>query len=185
MTDNILKLFQEAAAKDPEPKAQEVPNTNGIPHKIGAKYNDALTVKEIAVIIRADIKAAIKAGDLPKGLKVSVRSDHNCIDMAVTASPVLISNPARVRWEKANPHDQASFAPCPEVRAMLSAPGQRIMDTLQGFHDDYNFDKGDTQSDYFFVNYYGRATVDYRVAHPEREQIRALADDVKITAKDW
>ena len=39
----------------------------------GPKYNAELTRKEIAALIRADLKAAVASGELPKGLKTSVR----------------------------------------------------------------------------------------------------------------
>lgn len=45
----------------------------------GAKYNRNLSTTEIAKLIRADIMTAIKAGQLPKGIKVGVRDRKSVV----------------------------------------------------------------------------------------------------------
>jgi hypothetical protein len=116
--------------------------------RYGAKYDRNLSRTAIAGAYRADIKAAIAAGELPKGLKVSVRcrrSGHSgAIDQTVTAVPegFAIINPARVT----NPHGN-NLRHTPEAAALL----RKLHDML----DAYDYDGSDSMSDYYDHNFYG------------------------------
>lgn len=66
----------------------------------GAKYDANATAAENAKRIRADVKEAIKAGKLPKGIKVAVRTSTfsmgASIRVAIEEFPGSILNPAHV-----------------------------------------------------------------------------------------
>lgn len=66
----------------------------------GEHADSSLTSAQIAAFIRADIKAAQKAGGLP-AMKVSIRarsfSMGQSVDITITAASFPVLNPARVR----------------------------------------------------------------------------------------
>lgn len=72
------------------------------------------TSAEIAACLRADIKAAQKAGGLPT-MKVSITSDRYSMGQSVTvvirAASFPVLNPARVAWENAGEPGAAVDAP--------------------------------------------------------------------------
>lgn len=143
----------------------------------GSKYDTNLTTVEIAKRFREDVKAAIKAGDLPKGLKVSAPAKHfsggSSIHAVITACPVRVLNPARVAVEYANPHDHIGGNPprhTEEATALLA----KLNEMLRA----YNHDGSDIMTDYFDVNFYGDVTFHWELEHAEREKlIAALALD--------
>jgi hypothetical protein len=126
----------------------------------GSKYKNVerLPSVEIAKLIRADIKAAIKAGDLPEGIKVSVVTETfsggSSIDINIKAglNAAKIHTPA---YMKSCANRDLRCAPC----EAFTEEGKRILGLLQRIHASYNFNGSDSQSDYFHVNYYGRAEI--------------------------
>lgn len=119
----------------------------------GSKYEKDLDGVEIARRIRMDIKAGIKAGKLPKGLKASVRtrksSLHEAIDVVIKAAPgVTVSNPERVAFQAANPMSRCELPRHTDAARALLA-------TVEAIVGAYNFDGSDLQSDYHNVNFYG------------------------------
>jgi len=138
----------------------------------GKKYDKSLTTKQITQIIRNNIKQAKKDGILPQDLRVSVRMrkvtwDH-AIDMTITKLDTKIFNEEFIRWEMEHPHD-----PYPANIPRYEPETQRILDMLRGFHDDYNYDRSDSMTDYFDVNYYGGVSIDFRLEEQAREVLRS------------
>jgi hypothetical protein len=154
----------------------------------GSKYEQTknLRTAEVAKLIRADIKAALKAGELPAGTKVSVKTDTfaggTAIRITVTACPLQIWTE---EFLKSDPNkffegDRRT----PEAVALLAK--------LETFHSAYNYDRSDIQSDYFSVRYYGDASFDWRLEKADRERTivrkaaeskaRADESDAKIAA---
>lgn len=126
--------------------------------------------KYIAGLIREDIKAAIKAGGIPR-VKVSVRMRHHSIDVSITDAPFQVLNPERVKWEAENPSSIApSYGPASEA---YTPAAKQLIERLNAIHGAYNYDRSDISSDYFDVNYYGRADFDWRMIRDERADIRA------------
>lgn len=125
----------------------------------GTKYEATrgLGSADIAARIRADIKAAQKAGTVPPGLKISVRkhsySGGYSIDVRVTALPpsFTIYNPDYLRHEKE--HERGAFVPFYGDR--LSPEWKAAKAALEALHGAYNRDNSDSMSDYFDVRYYG------------------------------
>jgi hypothetical protein len=127
----------------------------------GSKYDKNLSTTEIAARIRADIKAAQKAGALPSLLKVSVRKrHHNAIDLVVTECPFMVLN----------------TAPRGDRRADIYTPrAVELINALDAMADAYNHDGSDIQTDYFDVKFYCSVTFANSVTASEREAIDAVA----------
>jgi len=148
----------------------------------GEKYEPSLDVKEIAKRIRADIAKAIEAGELPAGVKVSVRIERysmgQSLDVRVTALPAgfAILNPARVWAEKA----KLDVSDWP--RENLTEQAAAIVATLKAIHDAYNRDNSDIQSDYFDVNYHGDVSIDWALLDADTEP--ALLRWIESDARD-
>ena len=138
----------------------------------GAKYDRNLSTTEIAKLIRADIKTAIKAGQLPKGIKVGVRSRYfaggSSIDLTITAFPGQVLNPASVYANALSVFEERS-------RPYYSQAVRQALATLDGLMDAYNHDASDSMSDYFDVKFYGHVSV--RCAQEAAERAVLLAND--------
>lgn len=146
----------------------------------GSKYTQTKNLRtvEIAKLIRADIKAAIKSGELPAGIKCSVTTESfsggSSIDIRVTACPVqiwtesfLTSNP-NVFFEGERVTEEA----------------KAILKTLKAIHRQYNFDHSDIQTDYFHVRYYGGASFCWELEKADREAtIARKAAETKAAAE--
>lgn len=144
---------------------------------VGSRYSRDLTITDIAKAVRADIKAAIAANRLPKGLKVSVTSERysmgQSLNVIVTAAPLMVRNPARVRWEAENRHGCVFDAP-PEAQDLHSPEGKHILDTLKSIMDQYNYDRSESLTDYYDRNFNGHPSFAGRVHEAERVSILAL-----------
>lgn len=136
----------------------------------GCKYeaNRGKSRAELAKLMRADIKAAVARGLLPKGLKVSVRSDRLSIDIKVTAIPdgQRLYNP---EWVLAT-NNFSDFASRWAVPGGEYAPEVAAwVETLKGIHGAYNRDNSDSMTDYFDVNFYGHVEIYWELADARRE----------------
>jgi hypothetical protein len=137
----------------------------------GTKYNQKLSSKEIAAVIRQDIKDAIRKRQLPQGLKVSVRYDHfsggSSIDAHITAWPdgFMWLNPDWVVLNKEHPHQYHANVP------RLTAQAKAIVDKLTVIHGAYNHDGSDSMTDHFDVKYYGNVDVNWELERPEAERV--------------
>jgi len=111
----------------------------------GPKYDENLSTTEIAKRFRSDVKAALAAGELPKGLKLSVRTDYfsmgSSIDVRIKEVPGL-----RVRNPERETNQDAPWA-TPEAWA--------LKERLQGMLDAYNHDGSQPEVDHYDVNFYG------------------------------
>lgn len=152
----------------------------------GEKYESTkdLRIAEVAKLIREDIKAAVKAGALPVGLKVSVRSESfsggRAIRMSVTRLPwgFVLLNRARLAAEIENPlQDSREPRFSPEALALT--------EKLDAIAWAYNYDGSDTQSDYFHVRFYdGKAGFDYGLETAEIAAFKADTIIEKLEAED-
>jgi hypothetical protein len=134
----------------------------------GDKYNRELSTTEIAARIRADIKGAIAAGELPRGIKVSVRTSYfsggSSIDLKITAFPGRILRAG---------HDHARG-----FENYFTPEAYQAKKTLQAIMDAYNHDGSDITTDYFDVRFYGHAEFDWRLEQAERKADKANAGGV-------
>ena len=142
----------------------------------GNKYNRDLNVAEIAKLVRADLKAAVKAGTLPKGFKASVRisrySMGQSLDVNVKAAPgVTVMNPLRLAHEQSGSREVMTR----DEMWRHSEAARALLDTVKSIVDAYNFDGSDSQSDYFHVNFYGNVDFAHALEQAEREASRVAA----------
>jgi len=118
----------------------------------GDKYNRTLSTKEIAKLIRQEIKTIA-----PQGFKISTRSEYfsggSSIDIRIKAIPegFILFNPAydpnRPRWGNGE-------------NEYYSPEAKKLLDQLEAIMAAYNYDGSETQVDYFDVNFYGSVAFD-------------------------
>ncbi len=132
----------------------------------GPKYDKTLSSTEIAVRVRGDIKAAIIAGNLPRGLKVSVRTKYfaggSSITCEVTAVPVGM-RALSVEFLR----DEIRSSPW----ARYTHEAKDVLDKIEALLNAYNFDGSDSQSDYFHVNFYTHVKFAFDLEQAERRAI--------------
>ena len=124
----------------------------------GSKFDATrnLPLSEVAKMVRKDIKAAVKAGKLPKGIKVSVRTRRGySIDLEIKAVPFNPSNLDRVVWDIAAPRDSREHPP-----VLLTSEAYNVQATLEGIVDDYNRSEVDYMTDYHNHHFYSSVTFD-------------------------
>jgi hypothetical protein len=137
----------------------------------GKKYQGKLSNKEIASLIRQDIKESIKTGQLPKGLKVSVRYEHfsggSSIDARITAWPekFMWLNPDWVVLNTEHPNQYHDKVP------RYTGQAKAVIEKVKELHDAYNHDGSDSMVDHFDVKYYGSVDVDWELEKPECERV--------------
>tara|TARA_R110001583_G_scaffold141026_1_gene293105 strand:+ start:282 stop:671 length:390 start_codon:yes stop_codon:yes gene_type:complete len=125
-------------------------------HTVGNKYAEVkdLRVKEIAKLIRQDLKKF-------KGCKFSVKSTYNSIN-------VKLINCDDVKkyfyiWEGVNQKDP------------------RYIDTfhkeVKSIMNQYNFDNGDSMSDYWHQNFFAFFDLDYPLLKKARVELGLIKDE--------
>lgn len=174
-----------APAAEPAPAPTQAPEATSAPKHVpaysdpenerrGPKYEARLSTKEVAARVRKEIRTAIKTGELPKGLKVSVRYESfaggSAIRVAVTAwQGGRILNPERLRLEWEDPHAYVTDRDCPRYTPEATA----LLEKLSSYAEAYKRDNSDSMSDYFDVNFYGgEAAFEYELEDAERAAFR-------------
>ncbi len=158
-----------------------------------AKYDPKLSVKEIAVRIRADIKEEIARGNIP-AIKTSVRSDRNAIDVTIVSWPhdFQVANPERVIHDHLHPN-RPGFVD-ERVLPLHTEEAQALHKHIERLRNAYNYDGSDPMTDYSDVNYYGSTQFGWEAERAERQALlRKLpkyvpGQDAKITSgpfKGW
>lgn len=134
----------------------------------GSKYDGSLSTTEIAKRIRADIKAAVAAGELPgKPVSYSVRSAYfsggSSIDVTIRDLPdAFVPEGERDRIER---------------KSWLTREAFRVLSVVEAIHWAYNHNGSESQVDYFDVNYYGHVEIesessrDFRLREAERAKL--------------
>lgn len=144
----------------------------------GEKYETTqrLDIKEIAKLIRADIKAAQKSGELPTGLKTSVRIDRyaggQSLDIRVTdlgGIPLYSEIGAKNIKETGSVAGEDHRTPYHET---IAPEAKKILETLKTIQGSYNRDNSDVMTDYFDVRFYGRVEVDYDLEREIQAKIK-------------
>lgn len=135
----------------------------------GEHADSSLTAAQIAAFLRADVKAAIKAGGLPP-IKVSIRarsfSMGQAVDVTITAAPFPVLNPARVfavAADRFGDSDLPRHTPrADQIQARLEALGAEYI-------------RSDTEhaSDYHNTNCFLSVRYAYDLEESEREAILA------------
>lgn len=143
-----------------------------------------LPLKEIAVRVRADIKAAIKDGRLP-AFKVSVVTDYysmgQSLDVKVKAVPAgyLVPNLANVIWAKENPNTYPGHAPS-NARNRESDEARAHLAIIDGIVSEYHRNDSDMMTDYYSVNFAKRVDFHWELESNQRKELLAsLEEDAK------
>jgi len=143
---------------------------NAIGNKYEATKDEPATA--IAKRIRTDIRAAVRAGDLPAELRVSVRTDrstyHESIRMEVTAYDGPICN--RVWFARKMTGEHLLLNDCNRHGVEADA----LLAKLTAIGDAYNYDKSEPETDYWNTRFF--QTVDYALALTEDDYIAAAHD---------
>jgi hypothetical protein len=124
----------------------------------GSKYDASLSRKDVAALVRKEIRAAIKAGSLPP-VKVSVRVDDSSIDAVVTSVPTSLRlfNPAHLKFYEEHPYDVPEHS-IPRYTSEATA----VLEAVKGMLDAYNYNLSDTQVDYHNVNFCSSVKFDWK-----------------------
>jgi hypothetical protein len=116
----------------------------------GSKYDESLDTAEIAKLVRKDIKAEVKAGNLPSApVKYSVRIERFAGGSSINIFVKGYDKPASL-WTEFGPFGQPGYVRTDEATAIIAR--------LDSILNAYNFDGSEVQVDYFHVNFYGHAT---------------------------
>ena len=120
----------------------------------GSKYDLNMDVTEIATHLRKEIKAALAAGELPKG-KYSVRvrrfSGGEAIDVAVTELPFA----CRVLTGEEEIAGRQEHLPCP----WMTREAYFVHSKLDAMLNEYNRRESDAMTDYSNYHFYGHVSV--------------------------
>ena len=106
----------------------------------GPKYQGYRKVTVVAQDVRRDLKDAVANGELPQGLKFSVKSDSrgtNAVRVRVSGSPKTRDDYGR-----------------------LTGEAKAVYDKVDSIVNAYNRDNSDIMTDYFDVDYYGTVQLD-------------------------
>jgi hypothetical protein len=141
LESGIKKLEAELASGDTS-EARNRPGQffDDRPGAKGEKYIGRRPVKEVAVDIRRDIKDAVSSGELPTGLKFSVKSDTR----GTNAVRVRVSGTGRTRDESGR----------------LTGEAKAVYEKVSSIVNAYNRDNSDMMTDYFDTDYYGTVQLD-------------------------
>ena len=113
----------------------------------GKLYDRNLSIKEIAKLMRAALKAEIP------GVKFSVRKRSSTYSWAIDVEIVAAPFPLRI-----------VPAPSSELQGFVNywtPEALALQQQAQEIHDRWNYDNCDSMTDYFDVNYYGRVSFAY------------------------
>jgi hypothetical protein len=155
----------------------------------GTKYEATkdLNRTAIAKLVREDIKAAVKAGTLPRA-KYSVRkrdyAGGGSIDISFShvEGDFVLFNEERVRFDIATKDREFTYMP------IYSEQAKALTDALDAILNAYNFDGSESQVDYFHVRFYGHAKVEWQweaeVRKATRARIEAEMAAPKVSAQE-
>lgn len=151
----------------------------------GDLHTPGRDVADVAKQVRKDIRAAIKAGALPEGLKVSVRisrfSMGQSIDATIVALPSAfqVLNPERVRLERENdPRVFGGGVP------RLTAQAAELLATLEGMIKRYGRFDVDTMTDYWNVSFYVSVNFAGDITRDDRAGIIATIEEADALAAE-
>ena len=129
-----------------EPEIKEIEGYLGSKGWAGAKSGFSYKMSEVAKAIRGDIKEAMRAGYLPKDIKVSIRSRDNAIDGIVDFG----SANDDYMYELSTNYGTDYVA-----AYKLRSDYQKTINKVQAIVDNYNYNSSNSQVDYFNRGFYG------------------------------
>lgn len=123
---------------------------NNYPRTYAPKYaaTKDLPLKEVAKLIRKDLKKAIKEGVIPEGTKVSVTTRRNAIDCDIREVAFEVRRfptEDEVKYDGYHPNE----------RVVMTEEGKRVHEEIEKIRKAYGYNGSDMMTDYFDVRYYG------------------------------
>ena len=121
---------------------------------VGEKYDSTMSVKEVAVRVRADIKEAVVAGKIPRGFKFSVKIDTysmgQSLYVTVTGIPAgfVMNNREFRRAYAVDPLGDG----CRRLER-YTRPALEVLSALDEIVHPYNRKNVDSSSDYYDVKF--------------------------------
>ncbi|WP_432773872.1 hypothetical protein [Vibrio parahaemolyticus] len=117
-------------------------------------------VKTIASRVRSFLTQMKKAGRLPKDVVISVKKDsYNSLALRLVGLPenVMLWNPEYLQFEIDNPNSTNSRG-----ISFYTEEVNKLIEFVNAYVDQYNYNNSDSMTDYFDVNFYGgRLEVDF------------------------
>ena len=151
-SERMAKLVADMAASKGrnEPERERLAKLAAEKHYTGTRYDRDRDVKDIAKLLRKDIKAAVKAGSLPRG-KYQVRISRYSMGQSISVDAseldgIEVANMARFRAEARNPALRHLGTP---VGKLKSDAAYAVEAKLTALMSAYNFDKSDSMTDYY------------------------------------
>jgi hypothetical protein len=138
-----------------------------------SKYEQGLDITEIAKRLRKEIKAAVKAEELPKckyQVRISRYSMGQSLRVTITETPFPVHNRRYMELEHEILHNDYNCEGVNDLymeRDVTDRWTQKAIDLIskvEGMANQWNYDGSDSQTDYYHVNY--SMSVDYD-AHDE------------------
>ena len=114
----------------------------------GTKYDSNRDIKEIAKLVRKDIKAAIKTGDLPQlkaSVKISRYSMGQSLNVEIKEIDCQVMNPDRVSDDLLGVH--------PPNHTICTDAAYAIKDKVEALVNEYNRQDIDSMTDYYNVHF--------------------------------
>lgn len=145
-------------------------------HFKGSLYEETrkMDLRDIAKLIRKDLKAAIKDGTIPK-VKTSVRMSRYsggqslAVEIRTVPEGFVILSRERLEDDRKNPHGFPS-------RTLKTDEAAKLLEAVEGLVNRYNFDKSDSQTDYFCNRFYQHVGFDSDLTRAERARFNEAAD---------
>lgn len=144
-------------------------------HEYGEKYEatKGLRTVELAKLIRADIAQLITVGQLPNGLRVSLRTRTRgtlAIDAVITAAPFPILSPAYYLAFEVLPH-------FPRRISRFSPLAIIVVDRIKQALDAYNYDRSEPETDYYNVRFWSGVDIGSQLERAHAEALRVERAD--------
>lgn len=137
---------------------------------IGGKYERNMDVSEIAKRVRAEIKAAIKNGQLHNGkYSVTVRRCES-ISILVKEVDLSILNLARIKAER---EQGTNFRGDIQI---YTDEARDLISRLKAIANAYNYDNSEIMTDYFDVNFYLNVSFDYSLVSSQHKALEAMIE---------
>lgn len=140
----------------------------------GINFKRGRDIAEVAKLVRADLKKAVKKGELPKGFKASVRisrySMGQSLDIEIQACPgVSVLNRRRMLLDLRGEHATTMTRPISDIR-IPSDEGAAVIEFIDGIRNSYGYDRsGHEPDDYSNCLFYGDTKFSYAMETAERE----------------
>jgi hypothetical protein len=131
----------------------------------GARYETSRDTKEVAKVMRSEIRAQIRAGAIPRDWRISVRLRRctwtRAIDItARSPRPIYEVEPRSYPpFGPVRPHPRTGEPIYGWVDA-LTIEARRVYETLQEIHEAHNHDGSDVVTDYVDRKYLGSVALE-------------------------